>query len=60
MTENAPNTPGPMLSGIKVLDLTIDDTQALEGILQIRLEYIVRSTNSRFNLVYPFYQIPGE
>lgn len=40
---------------IKVLDLVIDDTQALEGILQIRLEYCVRSTNSRFNLVYPFY-----
>ena len=40
---------------IKVLDLVIDDTQALEGVLQIRLDYIVRSTNSRFNLVYPFY-----
>ena len=40
---------------IKVLDLVIDDTQALEGVLQIRLEYSVRSTNSRFNLVYPFY-----
>lgn len=40
---------------IKVLDLVIDDAQALEGILQIRLEYSVRSTNSRYNLVYPFY-----
>lgn len=40
---------------IKLLELSIDDTQALEGVLQIRLEYLVRSTNSRFNLVYPFY-----
>lgn len=40
---------------IKVLDLDIDDSQALEGLLQIRLGYSVRSTNSRFNLVLPFY-----
>jgi phage baseplate assembly protein W len=40
---------------IRVLDLVIDDSQALEGLLQIRLEYSVRSTNSRFNLVYPYY-----
>ncbi len=40
---------------IRVLDLVIDDSQALEGLLQIRLEYGVRSTNSRFNLVYPYY-----
>ena len=40
---------------IRVLDLVIDDSQALEGQLQIRLEYSVRSTNTRFNLVYPYY-----
>ena len=40
---------------IRVLDLVIDDSQALEGQLQIRLEYSVRSTNPRFNLVYPYY-----
>lgn len=40
---------------IKVLDLVVDDSQALEGVLQIRLEYSVRSTNTRFNLVYPYY-----
>ena len=40
---------------IRVLDLVIDDSQALEGLLQIRLTYSVRSTNSRFNLVYPYY-----
>ena len=40
---------------IRVLDLAIDDSQALDGLLQIRLDYSVRSTNSRFNLVYPYY-----
>lgn len=40
---------------IRVLELVIDDSQALEGLLQIRLEYSVRSTNTRFNLVYPYY-----
>ena len=40
---------------IRLLDLVVDDSQALEGLLQIRLEYSVRSTNSRFNLVYPYY-----
>jgi len=40
---------------IRVLDLAIDDAQALEGLLLIRLDYSVRSTNSRFNLVYPYY-----
>ena len=40
---------------IRVLDLVIDDSLATEGLLQIRLDYSVRSTNSRFNLVYPYY-----
>ncbi|MET0519983.1 MAG: GPW/gp25 family protein [Burkholderiaceae bacterium] len=40
---------------IRVLALVVDDSQALEGLLQIRLEYSVRSSNSRFNLVYPYY-----
>jgi hypothetical protein len=38
-----------------VLALVVDDSLALEGQLQIRLDYAVRSTNSRFNLVYPYY-----
>jgi len=40
---------------IRVLALSVDDERALEGVLQIRLDYAVRSTNSRFNLVYPYY-----
>ena len=40
---------------IRVIELVIDDSEALQGLLQIRLDYSVRSTNSRFNLVYPYY-----
>jgi phage baseplate assembly protein W len=40
---------------IRMIELVVDDSQALEGLLQIRLDYSVRSTNSRFNLVYPYY-----
>jgi phage baseplate assembly protein W len=40
---------------IQLLQLAVDDSRALEGVLSIRLEYSVRSTNSRFNLVHPFY-----
>ena len=33
----------------------IDTADQLEGILRISLEYTVRITNSRTNLVYPYY-----
>jgi hypothetical protein len=36
-------------------DLTIVESASQAGLLQISLAYTVRSTNSRFNLVYPFY-----
>lgn len=41
---------------IRVDALDIDDSRLMEGVLTIRLDYLVRSTNSRFNLVFPFYQ----
>lgn len=40
---------------IKVVNLNIDTPDPNEGVLSILLEYEVRATNSRFNLVYPFY-----
>ena len=40
---------------IRVLDLVIDDSRIFDGVLAIRLDYLIRSTNSRFNLVFPFY-----
>lgn len=35
--------------------IDIDEGSAAEGILYIDLHYVVRTTNSRSNLVYPFY-----
>jgi len=42
---------------IKVVNLNIDTPDPNEGTLNILLEYEVRATNSRFNLVFPFYNI---
>lgn len=41
---------------IKLLNLQIDNPDPGEGTLRILLEYEVRATNSRFNLVFPFYR----
>ncbi len=37
------------------LTIQVDTSAELEGTISIILEYEVRSTNSRYNLVYPFY-----
>jgi len=33
----------------------VDQSDAIEGLLLISIDYTIRSTNSRFNMVYPFY-----
>jgi uncharacterized protein len=45
---------------IEIAGLSIDTTEAEVGKLAIELDYIVRATNDRRNLVYPFYVIPAE
>jgi len=40
---------------IEVQKISIDENFIFEGRLLIEIEYIIRSTNSRFNMVYPFY-----
>ena len=35
--------------------VTLDDSRAREGVVLIQIEYRVKSTNSRFNFVYPYY-----
>lgn len=40
---------------IDVLDVTAAADSAEAGLLLIEIDYRVRSTNNRFNLVYPFY-----
>lgn len=40
---------------IEPLLITIDDSFIHEGRLMIEIEYLIRTTNSRYNMVYPFY-----
>ncbi len=44
---------------IEPLEVIIDDSFIYEGRLMIEIEYLVRSTNSRFNKVFPFYLEEG-
>lgn len=44
---------------INLLSLELDADAQLEGTINIIVEYEVRATNSRFNLVYPFYNSDG-
>ena len=44
---------------IKLMDVNVSDDQIDNGKLIINIEYIVTATNSRFNLVYPFYLNEG-
>lgn len=44
---------------IEVETVTIDDHDELEGVVLIEVVYRVKSTNSRFNFVYPFYRLEG-
>lgn len=40
---------------IKLNAVNVDISADTDGLLLISLDYTVRTTNSRFNLVYPFY-----
>jgi uncharacterized protein len=40
---------------IRLDGVDVDDEQVYEGLLQIRVYYTIRSTNTRSNIVYPFY-----
>jgi hypothetical protein len=44
---------------IEINKIEIDPTNELEGVLLIVLDYTVRATNSRKNMVYPFYKEEG-
>lgn len=39
-------------------DVQVDASEMADGALRLRLDYRVRSTNSRANMVYPYY-VPG-
>ncbi|MCB9304644.1 MAG: GPW/gp25 family protein [Lewinellaceae bacterium] len=40
---------------IEIQQVTIDESRYLEGLLLISITFFVRNTNSRYNMVYPFY-----
>lgn len=40
---------------ISLDNLDVSESGTNQGLLLISIEYTVRSTNSRFNMVYPFY-----
>jgi len=40
---------------IALNSVDIDESEQYQGLINIKIDYTVRSTNSRFNLVYPFY-----
>jgi Bacteriophage baseplate protein W len=40
---------------VKLDSVVLDDGRILEGIVLIQVTYTVKSTNSRFNFVYPYY-----
>ncbi len=44
---------------IDVKKITLDDSRDAEGVILVMIEYVVRSTNSRYNFVYPFYKNEG-
>ena len=44
---------------IKLNNIELDDSRDLEGIILIVIDYTVRTTNSRFNYVFPYYKNEG-
>lgn len=45
---------------VDILDVTSMPAEGVDGAVTIEVDYRVRSTNDRRNLVYPFYAIPEE
>lgn len=44
---------------IELESVRLDDSRELEGVVLIEVVYRVKSTNSRFNFVYPYYKSEG-
>lgn len=44
---------------IDIKKIDIDPADELNGVLLINIDYIIRSTNSRMNMVFPFYKEEG-
>jgi phage baseplate assembly protein W len=44
---------------IELESVRLDDTRELEGVVLIEVIYRVKTTNSRFNFVFPYYKLEG-
>ncbi|GAA3591294.1 hypothetical protein GCM10022396_05920 [Flavivirga amylovorans] len=44
---------------IKLIKVLLDESEYLDGVIRINLDYTIPSTNTRFNLVFPYYKIEG-
>ncbi|MBK6346960.1 MAG: GPW/gp25 family protein [Bacteroidales bacterium] len=44
---------------IELEKVRIDDSRELEGVVLIEVIYRIRTTNTRFNFVYPYYKLEG-
>ena len=44
---------------IEVENVALDESRELEGVVLIKIIYRVKSTNSRFNFVFPYYKQEG-
>jgi phage baseplate assembly protein W len=44
---------------IELENVSLDDSAELEGVVLISIDYRVKTTNSRFNLVFPYYKQEG-
>ncbi|NRQ43801.1 GPW/gp25 family protein [Rheinheimera sp. YQF-2] len=44
---------------IQLLQANADLQQLFDGVLMLQLSYLIRGTNSRHNMVYPFYLLEG-
>lgn len=40
-------------------EIEIDDSQGTEGLVNVTIHYIIRDTNTRNNMIYPFYLKEG-
>lgn len=44
---------------IELNEIHIDASEYLEGIVKIGLDYRIEQSNTRFNLVFPYYKVEG-
>jgi phage baseplate assembly protein W len=44
---------------IDLNSVTVDDSNEVNGVIVLIIDYTVRTTNSRFNFVFPYYKLEG-